>query len=71
MDGRICGERMNKGNKRPRMPLPLCPSCGMDSGKRMEDDKCRYYVVCDSCGLIVGPYMSKSAATKAWRIWKK
>lgn len=58
---------MNGRGTKPKKPLPHCPSCGMDSGRRMEDEKGQCYVVCESCGAIVGPYANSSAATKGWQ----
>ena len=50
------------------MTLPVCPKCGMDSGKRFISDTVpeRYFVVCETCGYRTKPHGSQSTATKEW-----
>ena len=57
---------MNKLNRKAKTPLPCCPSCGMDSGRRMADERGRYYVICESCGAYSGPYLNQGNATRMW-----
>ena len=51
-----------------RKALPVCPNCGMDSGKRFISDTVpeRYFVVCETCGYITKPHPTQTAATKEW-----
>lgn len=58
---------MNKMNRKPRLPLGLCPKCGMDSGERKASVNLptRYYVRCSSCGYAVGGN-DQAAATAKW-----
>ena len=51
-----------------RKALPVCPNCGMDSGKRFISDTVpeRYFVVCETCGYRTKPHGSQSTATKEW-----
>ena len=48
--------------------LPVCPKCGMDSGRRLVTETCpeRYFVVCETCGYRTKPHGSQSTATKEW-----
>ena len=50
------------------MTLPVCPKCGMDSGKRFISDTVpeTYFVVCETCGHITKPHPTQTAATKEW-----
>ena len=54
--------------RRFRMGLPVCPKCGMDSGKRCISDTvpARYFVVCETCGFMTRPHPTQTAATKEW-----
>ena len=58
---------MNKGNRKPKGNLGLCPKCGRDSGERKATTgvHTRYFVRCASCGYIVGGE-NQAAATKKW-----
>ena len=55
-------------SKRFRMTLPVCPNCGMDSGKRLISDTVpgKYFVVCETCGYMTKPHPTQTAATKEW-----
>ena len=59
---------MNKGNRKPKGELALCPECGRDSGERKASVNLptRYYVRCESCGYIVGGCEDQAAATTKW-----
>ena len=48
------------------MTLPVCPNCGMDSGKRLISDTVpeKYFVVCETCGYMTKPHPTQTAATK-------
>lgn len=61
---------MNARGARPKQTLGLCPRCHMDSGKRMteEGSKEKYFVICETCGYIVGPYKTGGAAVKIWNM---
>ena len=50
------------------MVLPVCPKCGMDSGRRVVSDGIpeRYFVVCETCGYMTKPHPTQTAATKEW-----
>lgn len=50
------------------MALPVCPNCGMDSGKRFISDTVpeKYFVVCETCGYMTKPHPTQAAATKEW-----
>ena len=66
---------MNAMHRREKMPLPLCPVCGLDSGERVQSTIApfRHYVRCTSCGAKTGGYAQQSSATKAWQrgdAWK-
>ena len=54
--------------RRFRMELPVCPNCGMDSGKRFISDTVpeKYFVVCETCGYMTKPHPTQTAATKEW-----
>ena len=54
--------------RRFRMELPVCPKCGMDSGKRFVSDTVpeKYFVVCETCRYRTKPHGSQSTATKEW-----
>ena len=58
---------MNKGNRKPKGELGLCPKCGRDSGERKASINLpiRYFVRCASCGYIVGGD-NQAAATTKW-----
>ena len=58
---------MNKGCRKPRGPLGLCPKCHRDSGERKASVNLptRYFVRCSSCGYIVGGN-TQSGATAKW-----
>ena len=49
------------------MTLPVCPKCGMNSGKRFISDTIpeRYFVVCETCGYMTKPHPTQTA-TKEW-----
>ena len=55
-------------SRRFRMALPVCPKCGMDSGKRLISDTVpeKYFVVCETCGYMTKPHPTQTAATKEW-----
>lgn len=59
---------MNKKNKYFKKPLPVCPKCGMDSGKRMVSLTVpeKYYVICETCGFQTKGHADQSAATNEW-----
>lgn len=59
---------MNAHNKRPKLSLALCPRCGMDSGERKVKESTyeQYYVVCETCGYVVGPFGDLSHAVRKW-----
>lgn len=58
---------MNKGNRKPKGALGLCPKCGRDSGERKVSSGIheRYFVRCASCGYIVSGE-NQGAATNKW-----
>ena len=55
-------------SRRFRMALPVCPKCGMDSGRRVVSDGVpeRYFVVREACGYMTKPHPTQTAATKEW-----
>lgn len=59
---------MNRGDRHYGKPLPVCPKCGMDSGRRMATTGAyeRYVVRCTSCGAMTHPQKTQSAATRNW-----
>lgn len=59
---------MNYRGQYKRDGLPLCPKCGMDSGKRVviEGSNEQYYVVCETCGYRTKPHPNQVAATHEW-----
>lgn len=59
---------MNKGNRKPKSALGLCPKRGRDSGERKASVNLptRYYVRCASCGYTVGGCEDQAAATTKW-----
>ena len=48
------------------MTLPVCPKCGMDSGKRFISDTVpeKYFVVCEPCGYMTKPHPPQTAVPK-------
>lgn len=59
---------MNKRCRYFRKALPVCPKCGMYSGRRMVSDTNpeKYFVVCETCGFRTKPHPDQSAATNEW-----
>lgn len=59
---------MNAGNRHARLKLPVCPSCGLDSGERMiaPGPPERHTVRCGSCGCRTKFYSRSCDAVKAW-----
>lgn len=59
---------MNAKGRKTRYPLSVCPRCGMDSGNRKVSETAneKNYVVCETCGYLVGPFGDMPHAVKAW-----
>lgn len=59
---------MNAKCQKPRTILGLCPKCGMDGGKRMvsENNPLKCYIVCETCGFVLGPYKDFQHVTREW-----
>ena len=50
-----------------RKKLKPCIKCGMDSGKRkMNADGTKFYILCETCGYLVGPYNDQGSASRVW-----
>lgn len=65
---------MQRNNRHYRNVLPVCPKCGMDSGRRLVSETVpeKYFVICEACGYQTKPCATQSAATNAWsRMGKK
>lgn len=59
---------MNGRGRKPRLTLPPCPRCGMDSGRRVVSDTAHElnFVICDSCGFRTKGYSDMAHATRSW-----
>lgn len=60
---------MNFDGRDRRTPLPPCPVCGKDGGRRKATAEVieRYAVKCENCGAMTKLYSRQSAATNAWK----
>ena len=59
---------MNRGGRTFRAPLPPCPRCGKDAGRRLVTDTAieSFFVRCQNCGYQTPPRKTQAAATKTW-----
>ena len=60
---------MNARNRKERLALPPCPTCGLDSGERVQSAAYPFlsYVRCTSCGASTLGFETRTLATKAWQ----